>query len=99
MVVDNLGNLYGDLVQLEEAERMYRSALTGREKILGPDNAATLSTAYHLGLLYHCQGKLEGAEQIYQRILMGREKALGLDHAQHLTRPTVSVHCTSLRGG
>ncbi|KAJ5147913.1 hypothetical protein N7526_001265 [Penicillium atrosanguineum] len=66
--------------RLKEAEEMYRRALAGKEKVLGPDHTSTLITVNNLGNLYSNQGKLEEAEKIYQRALIGYEKALGPDH-------------------
>ncbi|KAH0558819.1 hypothetical protein GP486_004539 [Trichoglossum hirsutum] len=59
-------------------------ALAIREKILGPDNALTLDTAYNLGNLYLDQDKLTEAETMYERALAGKERILGPDHSSTL---------------
>ena len=86
--VNNLGNLYSDQGRLEEAEAIYRRALDGKEKALGPDHTSTLETVDNLGVLYRDQGRLMEAEAMYRRALEGYEKALGPDHT--LTLNTVN---------
>ena len=51
---------------------MYKRALYGREKTLGPDHASTLRTVRRLSSLYKDQGKLKEAEEMNQRL----EKAI-----------------------
>ncbi|CCD42655.1 similar to kinesin light chain 1 [Botrytis cinerea T4] len=80
----NLGILYKDQGKLAEAEVMYRRALEGYEKALGPDHTSTLDTVNNLGILYKDQGKLAEAEVMYRRALEGYEKALGPDHTSTL---------------
>jgi Tfp pilus assembly protein PilF len=50
--VNNLGALYHDQGKLNKAEEMYRRALEGKEKALGPDHTSTLNTVNNLGLFY-----------------------------------------------
>jgi tetratricopeptide (TPR) repeat protein len=82
--VNNLGLLYRDQGNLDEAEQMYIRALAGKEKALGRDHTSTLNTVNNLGLLYRAQGKLDEAEQMVIRALAGYEKALGPDHTSTL---------------
>ncbi|KAN0071275.1 HET domain containing protein [Elaphomyces granulatus] len=84
LALHNLGLLYTDQDKLVEAEKMYRRALRGYEKALGPDHTSTLNTVHNLGVLYISQGKLDEAEKMSQRALQGREKALGPDHTSTL---------------
>jgi len=49
-----------------EAEAMYRRALEGYEKALGPEHTSTLNTVNNLGLLYTNQGKVVEAEAMYR---------------------------------
>jgi tetratricopeptide (TPR) repeat protein len=78
----------GDLLQrqgkLDEAKLMYKRALAGYEKALGPDHTSTLGAVNNLGLLCSNQGKLDEAELMYKRALTGYEKALGPDHTSTL---------------
>jgi tetratricopeptide (TPR) repeat protein len=71
---------YPDQRKPAEAEAIYRQALAGYEKTLGPGHISTLNTVKNLGNLYSGWGKLAEAEAMYQRALAGYEKALGLEH-------------------
>ena len=63
---------------------MCQRALTGYEKVLGPEHKSTLDTVYNLGILCRKQGKLAKVETMYQRALAGFEKALGPEHMSTL---------------
>jgi Tfp pilus assembly protein PilF len=52
-----------DQGKLDEAEKMFRRALEGKEKALG--------TVNNLGLLYAGQGKLDEAKEMFRRALEG----------------------------
>ncbi len=80
--IHSLGNLYKDQDKMQEAEAMYRRALEGSEKALGPEHRSTLSTVNNLGLLYADQGKMQEAEAMYRRGLEGYEKAWGPEHTR-----------------
>ncbi|CAN9171071.1 unnamed protein product [Alternaria alternata] len=82
--VHNLGNLYVDQGRLDKAKEMYKRALEGKEKVLGPDNISTLCTVNNLGNLYIDLGRLDKAEEMYKRALEGKEKILGPDHTSTL---------------
>ncbi|KAI9776252.1 MAG: hypothetical protein M1839_000486 [Geoglossum umbratile] len=79
-----LGVFYRIQGRLAEAEAMYKRALAGYEKALGPDHTSTLDTVNNLGGLYSDQGRLAEAEAMYKRALAGNEKALGPDHTSTL---------------
>ncbi|KAF1952737.1 TPR-like protein [Byssothecium circinans] len=78
--IHGLGLLHRDLGKLDEAEEMYKRALEGREKTLGPEHTSTLHTVNNLGTLYWDQDKLDEAEKMYRRALEGCKKALGPEH-------------------
>ncbi|KAI9875812.1 MAG: hypothetical protein M1830_007957 [Pleopsidium flavum] len=80
----NLGMLYRPQGKLAEAEVMYQQALTGYEKMLGPEHKSTLDTINDLGLLYMDQGKVSEAEVMYQQALTGYKKVLGPEHTSTL---------------
>jgi tetratricopeptide (TPR) repeat protein len=82
--VHRLGDLYTDQSKLDEAEEMYKQALTRKEKALGPDHTSTLDTVNNLGVLYWKQRKLNTAEEMYKRALAGKEKALEPDNTSTL---------------
>ncbi|KAI9874601.1 MAG: hypothetical protein M1830_009576 [Pleopsidium flavum] len=81
--LSNLGVLYKAQGKLAEAEVMYQQALTGYEKMLGPEHKSRLDTINDLGNLYANQGKLMKAEVMYQQALTGY-KVLGPEHASTL---------------
>jgi len=84
-VLGSLGNLHSDQGKLGEAEKMYKRALQGKEKALGPEHTSTLVTVNNLGSLYAKQGRLDEAEKMYKHAFEGLEKALGPEHMSTLT--------------
>jgi tetratricopeptide (TPR) repeat protein len=80
----NIAQLLQQQIRLTEAEEMYRRALAGYEKALGPDHTSTLDTVNKSGNLYAIQGKLGEAEKMYRRALAGYEKAPGADYTSTL---------------
>ncbi|KAK4943239.1 hypothetical protein LTR10_017081 [Elasticomyces elasticus] len=50
--VNNLGLLYANQRQLDEANEIFERALQGREKVLGGGHTSTLDTVTNLGTLY-----------------------------------------------
>ncbi|KAJ5714451.1 uncharacterized protein N7483_011632 [Penicillium malachiteum] len=63
-----LGSIYRDLGDDSSAERLYSSALSTQEKLLGIMHASTLRTASQLEKLYRRQGKTEDADKIWDKI-------------------------------
>src|SRR5262249_30174990 len=63
----DLASFYKDLHKYEEAESMYRRALSILEKFLGSDHRDVTSPLYWLSCLYHDRGKYDEAEALYQR--------------------------------
>lgn len=61
----------------EEAEKIDRRVLEGRENVLGPDHIDTLATAGNLALVLGQLGKHNEAERLNRRALEGRQKTLG----------------------
>jgi tetratricopeptide (TPR) repeat protein len=64
---------------------MYRRALAGSEKALGPEHPDTFTSITNLGLVLDDQGKHEEAEAMHRQALQGYEKALGPEHPSTLT--------------
>ncbi|GFF36287.1 Kif17 kinesin [Aspergillus lentulus] len=64
---------------------MYRRALEGYGKALGPEHLYTLTSMANLGSVLERQGKYEEAEVMYRRALEGCGKVLGLEHPDTLT--------------
>ena len=69
-----------------EAELLYRRALEGSERTLGPDHSDTLNSVNNLGSLLQDRGQLDEAESLYRRALEGSERTLVLIAAFILTR-------------
>jgi len=78
--ISNLGSWFKEKIQWNSAEQLYRRALLGREKALGPDHPDTLYIVNNLGVLLSEKGDYDGAEALCRRALMGYERALGADH-------------------
>ena len=63
--VKRLGELYEDQGRAENAEVTYRRALSGFQRVLGPDHTSTLRMVNHWGDLYRLQERLTEAEAMY----------------------------------
>ncbi|KAH0329153.1 hypothetical protein KCU71_g792, partial [Aureobasidium melanogenum] len=77
---EKLAGMFADQDQHVGADKLYKRALAGKEKALGPEHTSTLDTVHNLGLLYVDQGRLAEAEEMYERALAGCEKTLGPEH-------------------
>lgn len=66
-LLKNLADLFKDQGLLQEAEEIYKRALKGYEKALGPDHTSTLKTTNNLGVVFVNQGRLEEAEALYKK--------------------------------
>lgn len=84
---DDLGGVYFADSRFDEAEKMYKCALHGREKALGPMHPLTHDVAFHLGRLYHYLDQSQAAEEMYSRAFRGRELHFGLK--SRLTQKTL----------
>ena len=70
----------------DDAEKLYKRALAGREEQLGPDHPDTLRTVQNLANVYSDKGRYDDAEELYKRALAGREEKLGPDHPTRYRR-------------
>jgi len=86
--VNNLGSLLQATGRLAEAEPLYRRALEGTERVLGPDHPNTLTFLENLGYLLEPTGRVAETEPLYRRALEGRERVLGPDHPDTLLSGT-----------
>lgn len=66
-IVHNLGKVYDDQNEPEEAEQMYLRALTGSEEVLPLGNSEVLKTARALTGLYLRHGRRSESEQLQKR--------------------------------
>lgn len=73
-IVCDLGFVYHKLEDFPNAETMFKRALAGFEKAMGPEHTTTLDTVLYLGIAYYSQGKLPEAEAMYERALAGYVK-------------------------
>jgi tetratricopeptide (TPR) repeat protein len=83
----------------DEIEQMYRRALAGKEKVLGPEHPDALTSVHNLAVFLEYsiarkdlnvlerQNSYDEIEQMHRRVLAGDEKALGLEH--HYTKDSV----------
>ncbi|KAF2193987.1 TPR-like protein, partial [Zopfia rhizophila CBS 207.26] len=69
----------------DEAEKLNRRALEGREKELGEQHPSTLTSVSNLAGVLGYQGKYDEAEKLNRRALEGYEKKLGEQHPSTLT--------------
>ncbi|RDL35195.1 uncharacterized protein BP5553_07126 [Venustampulla echinocandica] len=68
------------------AEQIGRTAVAGREEVLGVEHPDTLTIVSHLGWVLERQGKYEEAEAMHWQALEGYRKVLGVEHPNTLTR-------------
>jgi serine/threonine protein kinase/lipopolysaccharide biosynthesis regulator YciM len=80
-----LGNTYGALGRLTEAQPHLERSVRLRTTQLGADHLDTLGSKNSLAELYYAQGKLDRAELLVQEVLDGRTAQLGADHPDTLT--------------
>lgn len=69
-----------ELDEFVAAEQHGRSALTLRQKHLGPDHAEIAESLNNLGLVLNRQGTFGEAEKLHRQALAMRQKLLGLEH-------------------
>lgn len=67
----------------EEAEPLYREALDGCSRALGPDHSDTLSALQSMGRVMTDLKRFAEAEEYFHRALEGRRRVQGNDHPPH----------------
>lgn len=77
---NGLGVLYMKIGRLNTAEKLFKQALEGRVKAVGPDASFTAEIVNHLGALYTRNGHYDKAEAFLHRALMCLERAFGPDY-------------------
>jgi DNA-binding SARP family transcriptional activator len=78
--------------RFEEAELLYKRALTIRIQVLGPSHPSVDSCLKRLVELYKAQGNYTEIEQLYQEVVRTYEQILGPDHPT-----TISAQSTYTR--
>jgi tetratricopeptide (TPR) repeat protein len=76
----DVGSLLRQNGKYNEAEKLNRRALEGREKELGVHHIYTLRSVNNLASVLRDQGKYDEAEKLNRRALEGYEKQLGVHH-------------------
>jgi tetratricopeptide (TPR) repeat protein len=66
------------------AEPSFRRALTGCERVLGPEHPDTLTIVNNLAFLMYSKGDYAAAKPLLRRALAGRERVLGPEHPDTL---------------
>jgi hypothetical protein len=75
--LNNLGVLYLQAEQLEQAEKAYDAALKMRREVLGDEHPQVAQSLGNLALLRKAQGNLDEAERLFGESLAMLEKAFG----------------------
>jgi tetratricopeptide (TPR) repeat protein len=81
---DERGFLFWKQGKHADAEREARSALTIRQRILGPEHFKTLESRNSLAAGLQSQGNNAGAEKEHRVVLAIRERVLGAEHPDTL---------------
>ena len=98
MVLDKAGGMLRVNGQYSEAEPLYRQALEGRTRVLGPDHQDTLSNINNLAICIDDQGRRAEAEPLYRQALEGMARLLGPDHPDALAGINNLAACISGQG-
>ncbi len=83
-VCDAIGKTWRNLAKYEQAERHLRRAVELRERLLAPNDPATLSSRNSLGILLSDMERHKEAISILEEILETRKVTLGPDHRDTL---------------
>jgi len=81
-VRQTIGRVYASLGQLDEAGKLFDSALQTRLKLLGHDSAEVAETLDDMQSLYRVQGKVEEGEKMAREALALRQKLFGENDAR-----------------
>ena len=84
-LMDVMGIVYTRLGLLQEGRPLLEKSVELRRHALGNENAATLTSRYHLAWLLYQQGQFAEAEQLFRAILESRKRVLGENDPDTLT--------------
>ncbi|MDQ2886317.1 MAG: tetratricopeptide repeat protein [Chloroflexota bacterium] len=79
-LLNQAGYYLDDRAQYQEAEPLFKQALTIRKEVLGLHHPDTASSLNNLAYLYQAQGRLAEAEPLYEQALAIRKEVLGEHH-------------------
>jgi tetratricopeptide (TPR) repeat protein len=77
---NNLAMLYYSQGRYGEAEPLYKTALSLRQRLLGEEHPSVATSYNNLALLYSSQGRYAEAEPLYKTALSLRQRLLGEEH-------------------
>ena len=78
---NNLGLVYQDTGELEQAKDYLQRAMDIQMKVLGPNHIDVATSYNNLGLVYKDTGELEQAKDYFKRAMDIEIKVLGPNHA------------------
>ncbi len=78
--IDNVGRELGEIGRHEEAEQVYRRAITLKERVFGKETIHVTKSMDGLGHLFSHKARYEEAEKIFRQAFAIRESILGKDH-------------------
>ncbi|KAH8807412.1 hypothetical protein F5884DRAFT_856993 [Xylogone sp. PMI_703] len=84
LILHLIGISYSRLHQYELALKSFRDALSGRERLLGPDHEDTLLSFHWTSCTFYNLEQYDKALEYHTKALTGQEKVLGLDHKDTL---------------
>ncbi len=84
-VYHNIGNMYHDRGDYDNALVQYQKSLQIKEKVLDTEHPSTAATYHNIGAVYKAKGDSDNALVQYQKALAIREKVLGTEHPDTAT--------------
>ena len=84
--------------QYDDAEPIYREALTSRTLVLGADHLDTIMSVSNLAICLNAQGKHAEAEPKYRHVLASRMHALGNKHPSTINNVSNLAICLNAQG-
>jgi eukaryotic-like serine/threonine-protein kinase len=76
-----LGKLYLEIGNYDQAEKMYRAALTINRKLFNPESREVAASLDNLGVALRNEDKMPEAESVHQEALAIRRRLLGSENA------------------
>ena len=78
-LMDTMGEVYRSLTEFDRADRMIRSALEVRTKLLGWDDPDLATSLVHMGWLHQDRARFDEAEECFRDAVARRTKRFGPD--------------------
>lgn len=93
--INCLGMLFRDQNRMEDAAKLFKTAVDGFSKVTGEASAHTCTALNNLAFCYQSLGKLDESLKMHKRTLAARTKLFGTFHKE--TSQTMSNMATALR--